>query len=214
MKSWLNVSTGDLGTVNDKTMLHHTKQKAQISRDTAFQKARVQLRHQLQFWLEVVRNISYGALKEVFCRYQLSHSMPVDIPACTGSCMAILGIPCCHMMKRMVADIKKPRMTDFRHHWWLQQSSLAMADAVPNESFENTMSKIVEKHANLAPHQQPILLKMLTGIVEGDIIATVVNSAMDCGRGRPPESTKFSSQRSTQRDPSAFGYVILRERVL
>ena len=48
---------------------------------------------------------------------------------------------------------------------------------------------------------------MLTEIVEGDIIATVVNLAMVCGRGRLQESIKFSSLNSTQRDPSVFKYV-------
>ena len=54
MKSWLNVPTSDLGTVYDKIALHHTQQKAQIGRDTAFQKARVELRHQSEFWSDVV----------------------------------------------------------------------------------------------------------------------------------------------------------------
>ena len=86
--------------------------------------------------------------------------------------------------------VKKTHMTYFRQYWWLQQSSLAVADTVLNESFENTMIKIVERHANLAPHQQFIFRKMLTKFVEGDSIATVVSSAMVCGRGRPQGSTK------------------------
>uniref|UniRef100_M4B6U9 Uncharacterized protein n=1 Tax=Hyaloperonospora arabidopsidis (strain Emoy2) TaxID=559515 RepID=M4B6U9_HYAAE len=41
MKAWIRVSTGDISTVYKKLTLHHTQQRAQISRDTAFQKARV-----------------------------------------------------------------------------------------------------------------------------------------------------------------------------
>ena len=49
---------------------------------------------------------------------------------------------------------------------------------------------------------------MLKKIFEGDSIFTVIDPATVIGRGRPQESTKFYSQKSTQRDLSAFGYVI------
>ena len=49
IKDCLHVSTGNLGTVYDNITLNHTQQLAQISRDTAFQKAMVQLRHPSEF---------------------------------------------------------------------------------------------------------------------------------------------------------------------
>ena len=82
-----------------------------------------------------------------------------------------------------------------------------MADAAPKDVLDNTMSKIVERHANLAPHQQPIFLMMSTEIVEGDSMASVVIPATVCGRGRLQGSTKFFSQKSTERDPLIFEYV-------
>ena len=48
---------------------------------------------------------------------------------------------------------------------------------------------------------------MLTKIVEDNIVATVINVDMVCGRGRSEGSTKLSSQKSTQRHPSPFRYV-------
>lgn len=89
-----------------------------------------------------------------------------------------------------------------------------MYDAVPNESYENTMSNIMKRHANIAPHQQPIFRKMLTKIVEGDIIAAAVNTAMVCGCGRTQGSISSLLQKSTQKYPSAIEYVNLRFRVL
>ena len=91
--------------------------------------------------------------------------------------------------------VKKTHMTDFRQQWWLQQYSLAMADAVPNEIFENTMRKIMERHANIDSHQQHIFLRGVNEISEGDSIAEVVNPAMVCGRGRQQGNAKFSSQK-------------------
>ena len=155
MKSWLKVSTGDLGTVHDKITLHHTQQKAKISRDTALLKASVQLRHQSEFHLDVVRKISYEALKEAFGRHRLAHSLPADYPACTGSYTTITGIPCCHMMNRMVADGKTH--TDDRFSAALVAATIFSCSGWcrPKDLIDNTMSKIVERHANLDPHQQP-----------------------------------------------------------
>ena len=48
---------------------------------------------------------------------------------------------------------------------------------------------------------------MITEFVEGYSIDTVVKPAMVCGRGRPQGCTKFSLQKSTQRDPLAYEYV-------
>ena len=45
---------------------------------------------------------------------------------------------------------------------------------------------------------------MLTKIVEDNIVATVINVDMVCGRGRLQASTKLLSQTSTQRDRLAF----------
>ncbi|TDH64778.1 uncharacterized protein CCR75_002115 [Bremia lactucae] len=64
MKAWMRVSTGDMSTVYEKLTLHHTQQRAQISHDTAFVKARVFLKLHSKFRSDVAKKVSHPALVE------------------------------------------------------------------------------------------------------------------------------------------------------
>ena len=79
-----------------------------------------------------------GSFKEAFGRYQLENSMPADAPACNGSYMAVLGIPCCHMMKRIVAYGKN------NYRW--QISALVTATISSCTGWCRTQRNIQEYH--------------------------------------------------------------------
>uniref|UniRef100_M4BFX2 Uncharacterized protein n=1 Tax=Hyaloperonospora arabidopsidis (strain Emoy2) TaxID=559515 RepID=M4BFX2_HYAAE len=104
MKSWIRVSTGDISTVYEKLTLHHTQQRAQISRDTAFQKNRVLLRLQPKFWFDVAKKVSHPVLKEAFRRYQLAQALPADASPCTDTFIKVMVIPCAHAIKQKLAS--------------------------------------------------------------------------------------------------------------
>uniref|UniRef100_M4BNK2 Uncharacterized protein n=1 Tax=Hyaloperonospora arabidopsidis (strain Emoy2) TaxID=559515 RepID=M4BNK2_HYAAE len=117
MKDWIRVSTGDISTVYEKLMLHHTQQRAQISRDTAYQKARVLLKLQPKFWSDVAKKVPHPALKEASRQYQLAQALPADAPPCTGTFTKVMGIPCAHAIKQKLASKEQVRVYDFRSHW-------------------------------------------------------------------------------------------------
>ena len=166
------------------------------------------LKLQPRFWSDVAKKVSHPALKEAFIKYQLDQALPADAPPCTGTFTKVMGIPCAHAIKQKLASKEQVRVSDFRSHWWIQQSSVKIANALPSDkSLDDVLANISELRQNLAQHQRQIVRKMVLDMVEKDGVACVANPQVILTRRRPEGSVNRKAYNTTRRDPSSFEYV-------
>lgn len=159
------VSTGDLGTVFQRMDSVLTQQLQNITHEarTATITQNNWLRG-LSLFSRVNSKVSTFALTIAFKEYgkykldQLSNKESEKLTQCKRILHTTMGIPCAHMIKRLMLSPEEPflRKKHFHEQWWLRKSVVFTQENINNASEEsNTTADNDEDDYILSQKQKP-----------------------------------------------------------
>jgi hypothetical protein len=118
LKSYLQVSTGDLKAVYDKITLLLKNRFAEFEAAVDSNKIRIPHTARDPFYTPLVGQISSYALGKLWDeRYRLNSTDPLS--PCTGSFRRTMGMPCAHDMQDRLVERGTLQLDDIHHHWYL-----------------------------------------------------------------------------------------------
>jgi hypothetical protein len=118
LKSYLQVSTGDLKAVYDKITLLLTNRFAEFKAAVNSNKMRIPHTARDIFYAPLIGQISSYALGKLWDeRRRLSSTNP--LPSCTGSFRRSMGMPCAHDMQERLIEQGTLQLDDIHYHWYL-----------------------------------------------------------------------------------------------
>jgi hypothetical protein len=119
LKSYLQVSTGDLHGVYEKIMLLLKNQHSEF--DAAIEQNRIRTPHTARdpFYSALVGRVSHYALGKL---WEQKHRLtgPDPLLACTQTFTRSMGMPCTHQMRTRLQENGVLLLEDIHRHWYLQ----------------------------------------------------------------------------------------------
>lgn len=201
LKSWLEVSNGDLNRVCTKLRMcveHQVRSvRHQISVDGSSKV--ISLTHPI--WSNVNGLISHFALKKTSDQLEKAKRLRATEPPCTDFIWSTMGLPCAHTLRTLL-DSNRPLLKEnFHQHWWVVKEPVRLPslDQTP-ASFSDVLRRIETRLHEAPPHQRPSMLQRLETALETEVVRDpeVVRT-----RGRPGRVSGQATS-STRREPSSF----------
>jgi MULE transposase domain len=207
LKSYLNVSTGDLLDVKQKILLVVKKQHLEISASIENDKIRVNHELRIPFFSDVVGKISTFILKKVFIEYKSAVNTNVEnITSCNNVWTRTFGIPCRHIIKNMISQNLKLSRENFHKHWWLDRNNNEIINnEESNQDLTTCLTRILTESVNWPTYLKNHFCKGILSL-EDRLKVHLKNPSITQTRGRPSGSNNILDN-STRRELSAFEYV-------
>jgi hypothetical protein len=116
LKTYLQVSTGDLRVVYDKITLLLANQLAQYEAGVAQNKTRTPHTSRDPFYAALIGRVSNFALGQIWKqRHRLA--MPETLSPCIGTFTASMGLPCTHIIQIHLHENGMLHLDDVHPHW-------------------------------------------------------------------------------------------------
>jgi hypothetical protein len=115
LKSYLQVSTGDLKTVLDRISLLLINQTADYA--SILETARQRTPHDVNIPVlaELIRKVTPFALRKILAQYQRLSTLP--LPHCTTGFRKSMGLPCAHDIQERHRQGGNIHLSDVHVHW-------------------------------------------------------------------------------------------------
>jgi hypothetical protein len=217
LKRYLQSSTGDLQSVHSKIILHVESQVKELHAMISSECIKVPHIFKIPLFEPLLYRISIFALKKIYNEWTKASRATLDSPliACTGIFRSTMGLPCSHVISQHLAASQPLQQADIHEHWWIQGRHLEFLwdHTYPIENDHTNLQPLLESLAQQyqiwPPHQQAAAHTQLEELAHAPPVV-LENPATSRTQGRPV-GTRNQSQRSMQRDPSAFE-LVERER--
>ncbi|KAG5566439.1 hypothetical protein RHGRI_002122 [Rhododendron griersonianum] len=202
LKRYLTVSTGNFREVREKICLAIENQYNEIKTKIASEKLRVTHKFQIPMLKELVSQVSFFALGELFKQCELARTDYVLGP-CTGHFSRTMGLPCAHMMR----DKKDGTLLldDIHPQWRIDRSFTDMDCGVDTNGseIESLLKRFHDKYKQMPLAQKEDSHRRIAELVDDEIPLTLEPNIQH-HKGRPLGSKKRKGDSSTTHHPSAF----------
>jgi hypothetical protein len=116
LKSYLQVSTGDLKAVYDKITLTLVNQHSEFEGAIAYNKTRTPHTARGLFYAQLIGRISNYALGRLWDQQHLLSRLE-PLPRCSNNFMRSMGLPCAHRMQERLQGNGTLMIDDIHPHW-------------------------------------------------------------------------------------------------
>lgn len=206
LKKYLQVSTGSLHEVKDKICLAIDNQFQEIKAQLSSEKIRVPAKFCIPFFKELINQVSFFALYQLYKQYELSKSKSYQ-SQCKGHFFKTMGMPCVHMITER--KVKVLALNDIHDHWRIDTKSFSNGH-ISLEDEEDPIHGIIfnlkDKYHKL-PLMQKEDTKMQLSQILGSPLPSILEPKVQPHKGRPLGSKKRKESNSTRREPSKFELV-------
>ncbi|KAF3901952.1 hypothetical protein ABW20_dc0100979 [Dactylellina cionopaga] len=194
LKSYLDVSTGDLLFVFRQTLQAHLDECFAITQRIAQQQQRDNANHRDSLFDRVRRQISWYALDEVYEQlklYQYTVVAPQNhkLGTCTGEFTATMGLPCKHTIAGLKLVNRPLSVLDFHPTWLLKlppKDNVAPASGqASTPSFTELARRLEDVSAGWHPHEQEAARRQMEQIITGAAPLLQAPAIVTGTKGRP-----------------------------
>ncbi|XP_074265811.1 protein FAR1-RELATED SEQUENCE 5-like [Silene latifolia] len=209
LKSYLQVSTGDLAQVVSKISLAVENEFHEICSTLQSERIRVPHRCRVPLFKFLLNHISHFALSHLFKQYEMVKFGTLK-PECTGHFTATMGLPCAHMMSTLKESSLLLNFIDSQ--WILDTTMLPCVDAGGNHSDNDGITRLCGKLLDRyqeAPIVEKKEIEERLAILLDASKPLPLEPNVQLPKGRPPGSLnrRKEATKSTKRAPSEFEIV-------
>ncbi|KAL3525047.1 hypothetical protein ACH5RR_013419 [Cinchona calisaya] len=203
LKQYLLVSTGDIVTVKGKICHLIENEIHEFKVKILSEKLQVPHKCNIPFFKEVVTRLSLFSLKELEKQFELMENHTMQ-PICSGSFMAIMGLPCAHMMCHWRGQTLPLAMVHSQWRIDTRETLLSEVEATDDDcNLGSVLTRLKDEH-----EQWPLADKENAQARLSQLIASPRSLSFEPkvqrGKGRQPSRRKRKGSSSTVRDPSQF----------
>lgn len=209
LKSYLQVSVGDLHAVHEKISLALENQHQEIRALISQEMIRVPHAYNKPLYAQVVTKVSAFALKKVHEQFLMAFNATPENPLqpCAGIFKSSMGLPCSHVIQELLKNDQCLQLDDFHQHWLLQQPQLPSQKPPETEdSLQQGWEEYSQQFNSLSIHQKSSVLDKISNLFQESTVV-VQDPQIQPTRGRPV-GAKNRVQSSTERDPSTFELIM------
>ncbi|KAK9749122.1 hypothetical protein RND81_02G103800 [Saponaria officinalis] len=209
LKSYLQVSTGDLDQVVSKISLAVENEFYEICSTLQSERIRVPHRCRVPLFKFLLNHVSHFSLSNLFKQYEMVKFGTLKAE-CTGHFTATMGLPCAHMMSTLKESSLLLNFID--SHWILDTITLPCVDGGGNHSDNDGITglcgKLLDRYQEAPIVDKKEIEERLAILLNASKLLPLEPN-VQLPKGRPPGSLnkRKEATKSTKRAPSGFEIV-------